>query len=525
MKFGDIEDISKTPRAARRETVRIGFALLFIIMVMLFTDSMQMVDEHSRWLLVIAAMVGGYMAINIGANDVANNVGPAVGAKAITMTGAILIAAVFESAGAMIAGGDVVTTIKNGIIDPRLIADPQIYVYTMIAALLAGAMWLNISTVIGAPVSTTHSIVGAVLGAGIAAGGWEVANWGSLLSIVASWIVSPVLGAMIAAVFLFWIKRAITYQSDMVLAAKKMVPLMVALMAWIFTTYIVLKGIRHLVQLDVVSSILMGSLVALVVYMVVRFSVYRHADRLSNSKDSINQLFTIPLIFAAALLSFAHGANDVANAVGPLAAIYDALTNDAISLKAGIPVWVMVIGAAGISVGLMLFGPRLIRTVGSEITELDQVRAFAIAMSAALTVIVASQLGLPVSSTHIAVGAVLGVGFLREYLKRNYDRLIEHIRHHHQQLSKDGAELDAYLQQFELASFAEKRTMLKQLKQHTARVVLNKKERSSLHKLYKQELVQRAIMLKIFAAWLITVPASGFLAAFIYFAMRGMMLS
>lgn len=522
MKFGDINDIDKATRFSRRETSRFGIALLFIIVVMMFTANLNLPGGQVPLLLIIAAMIGGYMAMNIGANDVANNVGPAVGSKALTMTGAILIAAIFESAGALIAGGDVVSTIKNGIIDPKLIGDVQTYVHVMIAALLAGALWLNVATAMGAPVSTTHSIVGAVLGAGIAAGGWGIANWSSMGGIAASWVVSPVLGGLVAALFLFWIKRSITYQADMVAAARRMVPVLVAIMAWAFTTYLVLKGIKQLVKVDVTTAVLIGLAVAVVVYLVVRSLVGRHAQRLANSKESINSLFTIPLIFAAALLSFAHGANDVANAVGPLAAIYDAMMHDTISTKASIPLWVMVIGALGISIGLLLFGPKLIRTVGSEITELDQIRAYAIAMSAALTVIVASQLGLPVSSTHIAVGAVLGVGFLREYLKRNYAQAIEEIREHHDQMDADKSVLDAYMQRFDQASFEDKRLMLQQLKENSAEVVLTKKERKSLNKVYKKELVKRSVMMKIIAAWLITVPASGFLAAFIYFAIRGM---
>jgi PiT family inorganic phosphate transporter len=185
----------------------------------------------------------------------------------------------------------------------------------------------------------------------------------------------------------------------------------------------------------------------------------------------------------------------------------------------------MLIGAIGISLGLMLFGPKLIRTVGSEITELDQIRAFAIAMSAALTVIIASQLGMPVSSTHIAVGAVLGVGFLREYLKRNYAEAIEVIQEHHNQISADKAELDSYMQRFERAPFAEKRIMLDQLKARSAGIEISKKDRKSLNRVYKKELVKRSIMLKIFAAWIITVPASGLLAAFIYYAILGMTVS
>jgi PiT family inorganic phosphate transporter len=182
------------------------------------------------------------------------------------MTGAIVIAAVFESSGALIAGGDVVSTVKNGIIDPKQITDINLYVYAMISALLAGAIWLNLATAMGAPVSTTHSIVGAVLGAGIAAGGWGIANWSSMGSIAASWVISPVLGGLVAALFLFWIKRSITYQSDMVLAAKKMVPVLVAIMTWAFSTYLMQKGLTQLVKMSLVTSLMIGLWIAVLAY-------------------------------------------------------------------------------------------------------------------------------------------------------------------------------------------------------------------------------------------------------------------
>ena len=226
MELKDIASIEQAALFGRRELLRLGISLMFIIGIIFFAN-LQVGDIPGSTMLIIAAVIGGYMAINIGANDVANNVGPAVGSKALTLAGAILIAAIFEAAGALIAGGDVVSTIKKGIIDPSMITNPDTFIWLMMAALLAGAIWLNIATAMGAPVSTTHSIVGAVLGAGIAAGGWEVANWGNMGAIAASWVISPVFGGLIAAAFLYLIKRSITYQADMTAAARKMVPLLV----------------------------------------------------------------------------------------------------------------------------------------------------------------------------------------------------------------------------------------------------------------------------------------------------------
>lgn len=520
----DMKQLNKIEQATlfnRPELVRLGYAILFLVGIVLYIYS-KVGDIPGGMMLICAAMIGGYMAINIGANDVANNVGPAVGSKALTLTGAIILAGIFEASGALIAGGDVVSTIKKGIINPSAINDADTFIWIMMAALLAGAVWLNIATALGAPVSTTHSIVGGVLGAGIAAGGLGIANWDKMGMIAASWVISPLLGGLIAASFLLLIKRTITYRKDMITAAKKMVPILIMLMAWAFSTYLALKGLKKLVKLDFVEAAGIGFVISVLIYVIVKPMIAKKANALESSKAAVNMLFTVPLIFAAALLSFAHGANDVANAVGPLAAINDAILHGGVVAKASIPLWVMMVGAIGIALGLALYGPKLIKTVGSEITELDQMRAFAIAMAAAITVIIASQLGLPVSSTHIAVGGVFGVGFLREYLKASYAAKIDEIKTHHH--SDDEEEVNAYLIKFDKATIQEKQEMLEALKQHKTETHLSKTERKGLKKVYREELVKRSALLKIAAAWIITVPASGCMAAVMFFTLRGMML-
>ena len=521
MKVLSVSRIEKVAAVNRSELFRLGVAVLFLVAIMLFTIVHAEAGPHGV-LLVAAAMIGGYMAMNIGANDVANNVGPAVGSRAITLTGAIIIAAVFESAGAIIAGGDVVSTIKQGIIDPALIKDRDTFIWLMIAALLAAALWLNFATAIGAPVSTTHSIVGGVLGAGVAAGGWGIADWQQTGAIVASWVISPVMGGAVAAAFLYLIKRSISYQRDVLKAARTRVPLLVAVMAWAFVTYLMMKGLTHLWKVPFGVAALFGLGAAGVVYLVVRPLVQRAATQLVNTKEGVNELFTIPLIFGAALLSFAHGANDVANAVGPLAGISEAVLGGAVTAKAPIPLWIMLVGALGISLGLALYGPKLIRTVGSEITELDKTRAFCIALAAAITVIIASQLGLPVSSTHIAVGGVFGVGFLREYLKVNYSRMIDEIHMHHEDHAPEV--VDAFLRRFEAASVQEKGIMLRELKQGSGPKLLYKRERKNLRKIYRLELVKRSLLLRIATAWVVTVPVAALMAAMLFFTIRGMML-
>lgn len=514
MQISDLPDIPKSTRRTQQEFFRFGLGLMFVVSIMIYTALGIGLTGQQGILLVVASMIGGYMAMNIGANDVANNVGPAVGSRSITMAGAIVIAAIFEMAGAFIGGGDVVSTIRGNIIDASQVPSSDHFVWMMTASLLAGALWLNFATAIGAPVSTTHSIVGAVLGAGITAGGIYAADWRVVGGIVASWVISPVIGGLIAAGFLFWIKRAITYRQDMVRAAQRTVPILIGLMAFAFVSYLLLKGLSKVLPMSFTTVLVWGAMAGLLVWWVMRITLERRRDVLENSKDAINSLFTIPLIFAAALLSFAHGANDVANAIGPLAAIADTVMNQGMSSRASIPIWVMMIGAVGIALGLALYGPKLIRTVGGEITDLDQMRAFCIAMAAALTVIVASQLGLPVSSTHIAIGGVFGVGFLREHLKSNYVRMIEEIKMHH--AGHDGEEVQAYLEAFTRADVSTKRAMLEQLKARSASIRLRKKEVKQVRRAYRGELVQRSMLYKIVTAWIVTVPASALMASLIY---------
>ena len=398
--------------------------------------------------------------------------------------------------------------------------DADRFIWLMTAALLAGAVWLNVATALGAPVSTTHAIIGAVLGAGLAAGGSAAANWAQLGGIAASWVISPVMGGGIAAAFLYWIKRSVTWRGDMIAAARRTVPLLIGIMVLVFSTYLVLKGLNRVWKVGVAQALGIGAVLGVAGWRLAAIWVQRQLPTLTNTKASINTLFTLPLICAAALLSFAHGANDVANAVGPLAAIADTVRSGAVSGQAPIPLWVMVVGAAGIAIGLMLYGPRMIRKVGSEITDLDQMRAFCIAMSAALTVIVASQLGLPVSSTHIAVGGVFGVGFLREYLKRRHAGALEFIRMHHDGADKEVVE--RFLDDFDRANLEGKRQLLEQIKRHAAPALLSKFERKQLRRVYREQLVKRSEVLKIAAAWIVTVPATALLGALIYYAIFGM---
>ncbi|MDW4551719.1 anion permease [Defluviimonas sp. D31] len=514
--------IERATHLNRSEVARLGSAILFIVAVIIFTGA-RFGHIEQAYLLIAAAVIGAYMAINIGANDVANNVGPAVGSFALSLTGAILIAAVFEAAGAIIAGGDVVKTVKNGIIDPDDIPNSDQYVWVMMGALAGAAIWLNCATWLGAPVSTTHSIVGGVMGAGIASAGWDIVNWHSVTSIAMSWVISPVMGGVIAAGLLLILKLLVLFRDDPLEQAERVVPVMIGLMGWAFTTYVVLKGIKQIVAVSFPVAMILGIVVGIFVFVLVRPLIVRARPRLTQDRDGVNRLFTIPLVFAAALLSFAHGANDVANAVGPLAGVVDVLSAGEGGGKVAIPFWVMAIGALGISVGLALFGPKLIRTVGSEITELDRARAFCIALSAAITVIIASQFGMPISSTHVALGAVFGVGFLREWLDQRISKVAESVLALHVG-EPDFAEVEAVLMEFRNAPVDEKRRILKALKDMGSEAVITAAQRKELQKALKRQLVSRSSLLKILSAWVITLPVSAFLAALFYFVLRGMLL-
>ncbi|MFA5580324.1 MAG: inorganic phosphate transporter [Paracoccaceae bacterium] len=457
-----------------RPLVGFGVALAFIVLAAAVA-AIFMGWTESGVIVIAAAAFGAYMAINIGANDVANNMGPAVGANALTLGGAIVIAAIFESAGALLAGGDVVATISTGIIAPDAVGDTRLFVWAMMAALISSALWINLATWIGAPVSTTHAVVGGVLGAGIVAAGFAAVNWPSIGAIAASWVISPVLGGVIAAGFLAFIKSRIIYRDDKIAAARVWVPVLIGIMMGAFATYLSIKGLSRVMSIGLMNALLIGLVIGAASYAVSSPIVRRQSRELENRNRSLKKLFAIPLVISAALLSFAHGANDVANAVGPLAAIVHATQSGDIGASVAIPTWVMVIGAFGITFGLVLFGPKLIRMVGSQITKLNPMRAYCVSLSAAITVIVASWLGLPVSSTHIAVGAVFGVGFFREW-------------------------------------DAERRARNNAAKP-------NSKPRLAPEERQRRKLVRRSHFMTIIAAWIITVPATAGLSALVFFGL------
>ena len=360
------------------------------------------------------------MTWGIGANDVANAMGTSVGSGAVTVKQAIIIAAIFEFSGAFIAGGHVTATIRKGIIDPSGLVDtPEILVFGMLAALLAAAIWLMIASWRGWPVSTTHSIVGAVVGFAIAGIGVDAVQWGKITQIAASWVVSPALGGLIAYLLMMSIRKVILNTDNPFESAKRWGPVYVFLVGFIISLVTLFKGLSHLdLTLTVFQSfsaaVVFGLMVAFVGWLQMRkIEIDPEADREFHFA-SVEKIFVPMMIFTACAMAFAHGSNDVANGIGPLAAVASNIQSGGeVAQTAQLPLWILILGGTGIVIGLATMGYRVMQTIGTKITQLTPSRGFCATLAAAATVVLASRTGLPVSTTHIAVGAVIGVGLAR----------------------------------------------------------------------------------------------------------------
>jgi len=381
---------------------------------------MEIISEYGTIFMIMAIVFGLYMTWGIGANDVANAMGTSVGSGAITVKQAILIAAIFEFAGAFIAGGTVTKTIRKGIIDPTAIeGSPELLVYGMLAALLAAAIWLMIASYRGWPVSTTHSIVGAIVGFAIAGIGMDAVNWGKIGQIAASWLVSPLLGGIIALLLMLSIRKLILNAENPFAKAKTYGPIYVFLVGFIVSLVTMFKGLKHInLEFSMGQSFLLAVVFGLIVafigkLMINRVQVDETADR-DFHYASVEKAFVPMMIFTACAMAFAHGSNDVANGIGPLAAVVAIVESGGeVGQKASLPLWILVLGGVGIVVGLTTMGWKVMQTIGTKITELTPTRGYCATLAAATTVVLASKTGLPVSTTHIAVGAVMGVGLAR----------------------------------------------------------------------------------------------------------------
>jgi PiT family inorganic phosphate transporter len=368
---------------------------------------------------VLAALFGIFMAWGIGANDVANAMATSVGSKALTIKQAILVAAVFEFLGAVLAGGEVTSTIRKGIVDAELLSGtPELLVYGMLAALLAAGTWLLIASHKGWPVSTTHSIVGAIVGFAAVGIGVEAVHWEKVGTIVMSWVVSPVTAGFIAFLIYLSVQWLILRREDPLDRAKRFVPVYIFLAAFTITLVTILKGLKHVgLKISLGDAYLLALAIAVVIAIIGGIAIRRiQPNRKAEKKDhfyTVERVFGVLMVVTACSMAFAHGSNDVANAIGPLAAVISVASTGAVSAKASLPLWVLMLGGGGIVIGLATYGIRVISTVGKKITQLTPSRGFAAELAAATTIVIASGTGIPISTTHTLVGAVLGVGVAR----------------------------------------------------------------------------------------------------------------
>lgn len=384
---------------------------------------MDILSQYSMILLALACVFGFFMAWGVGANDVANAMGTSVGSKAITIKQAIIIAMIFEFMGAYLAGGEVTSTIRKGIIDPMILAEtPHYLVYGMLSALLSAATWLAIASARGWPVSTTHSIVGAIVGFAAFGIGFDTVSWSKVGNIVMSWVVSPLLAGTISYMLFNSVQKLILQQENPFERAKKYIPLYMFAVGFLISMVTFLKGLKHVFK-DIGMKISMGESMfysALIGVIVAIFGAYLLSrikrDETKEKNDrfyNVERVFAILMVFTACAMAFAHGSNDVANAVGPLAAVVNVVSTGVVGAKSTMPSWILLLGGLGIVAGLATFGFKVMATIGKKITELTPSRGFAAELGAASTVVVASYFGLPISTTHTLVGAVLGVGLAR----------------------------------------------------------------------------------------------------------------
>ncbi|QSX33004.1 inorganic phosphate transporter [Shewanella avicenniae] len=380
----------------------------------------EVLVTNGPWLIGIAAVFGFLMAWGIGANDVANAMGTSVGANAVTIKQAIVIAMIFEFAGAYLAGGEVTSTIRNGIIDSKFFVDtPELLVYGMIASLLAAGIWLVVASALGWPVSTTHSIVGAIIGFAAVGVGSESVAWGKVGGIVGSWIITPAISGFIAFSIFQSVQKLIFNTDDPLKNAKKYVPFYMAVAAFVMSLVTITKGLKHVgLKLEPVEAYGLAIAIAVVVGICGKFAIQRLKMNPKNERqanyNNVEKVFGILMIVTACCMAFAHGSNDVANAIGPLAAVVSVVSSGGeIASKSPLVWWILPVGAFGIVFGLAIFGKRVMQTIGKNITHLTPSRGFAAELAAASTVVIASGTGLPISTTQTLVGAVLGVGMAR----------------------------------------------------------------------------------------------------------------
>jgi PiT family inorganic phosphate transporter len=380
---------------------------------------MEFFSDTTTIYIALAALFGIFMAWGIGANDVANAMATSVGSKSITIKQALILAAIFEFAGAYLAGGQVMDTIRKGLVDMDAFKDqPMMLVWGMLASLLAAGTWLLIATQRGWPVSTTHSIVGAVVGFAAVGVGVDAVNWGTVATTATSWVFSPMISGVVAFLIFMSIQKLVLNTRNPSQNAIKYGPFYLFMVGFVLSLLTIKKGLQHVglhldSGMDLVLSVLIGAVIAVLGRILIsRVKIDPQADKRFHYAN-VEKIFAVLMVFTASSMAFAHGSNDVANAVGPMAAVLDVAQTGVMTAKANVPSWVLLVGGIGIVVGLATYGYKVIDTVGHDITELTPSRGFSAEIATAMTVVLASYTGIPVSTTHTLVGAILGVGFAR----------------------------------------------------------------------------------------------------------------
>ena len=375
--------------------------------------------DHNSILIFLTIIAGFIMAWGVGANDVGNAMGTSVGAKVLTIKQAIIVAAIFEAAGAIFASGHVTETIRGKIIDAHLLtAAPELMAYGMLASLLAAGIWLIVATFLSWPVSATHSIVGAIIGFAVVGIGVNAVAWHVVINIVLSWVVTPLIAGVIAYLLFVSVHKLILDIEQPLRNAKRYVPAYIFLVAFIISGVTLIKGLEYLnssrsFAYNIITATLLSLVATLAGVILMQRIKINPGDHRKLVSAKIEKIFGILTVFTACALAFAHGSNDIANAIGPLAAVISILKyQDPMAISA-VPLWIPLFGAAGMLTGLIMFGYKIMSTIGSNITQLTPSRAFAAQLATAGTVVIASGLGLPISTTQTLVGAVLGVGFAR----------------------------------------------------------------------------------------------------------------
>ena len=469
--------------------ISLAFAISFILGAG-FIASLSVGEGAMSALILLAACACGYLALNIGANDVAKNMGSSFGSGALSFPGAIGVAIIFSSAGAFLAGDSVILTISLDIASPADFGSVPDFVFTMIAALTAAAVWLNIGSWLGFQVSTTHSITGALLGAAVTAAGANAVDWDVILQIVAGWIASPVIGGIMSAMFLAFVESVVFNQAEILGGARRWIPALNGIMVTGFILYLLVNGHEGGAKPNLFGVYLIGAGLFVGVVLMTRSFITRISTGMSNSRQEVNSLFKYPLILSAALLSFAHGANDIANAVGPLSAIIDASIAVDDGASYAIPAWVMIIGVSGICLGIALFATKLTRNAGKSLCSLDQSKAFCVCLATSITVLGACVMGLPVSSTYVAIGAILGICAYREIKDFQDARLIE-----------------------------QRQTRAVEFRELVLGIDSPKPIPGPQRRGYRR-LVRRSLLCKIMLVWIITLPATAAIASGLFLTLR-----